>query len=265
MATTWPISPSRKRRSNPQQWHHWRVQEEVRRCFAMVTWRDWILSLAKGGGAKKRFQNCVNPNSSNQFLCFRAIQGHSGENYVDPLLQDKILLPDDFTEYVCPVGNAGELNSIIRNGLIQGGKSLKRGRHAVFVTTANPMKDGKRVGETPCDLTKPRIAPYKNTWKSFQNTVFWWQFEARSRERSAILPNAVTCSRSLQHTICSFHWESGMYENSGWALPEGSLNSKSTTCRTKIELAIWSTRSTTPRRKIILGTIKRLEKLRWNL
>ena len=29
------------------------------------------------------------------------------------------------------------------------------------------------MGATPCDLTKPRIAPYKNTWKRRQNTVFW--------------------------------------------------------------------------------------------
>ena len=40
IATTWPVSPSKKRRSKPLQRHHWRVQEEeVRRCFAMVTWR----------------------------------------------------------------------------------------------------------------------------------------------------------------------------------------------------------------------------------
>ena len=50
---------------------------------------DWISKLAKGGGAKKRFQCCVNPNSSNQFLKLRAIQGHSGKSAVDPALQDK--------------------------------------------------------------------------------------------------------------------------------------------------------------------------------
>ena len=39
-ATTWSVSPSRQRRSDPLQWHHRRVQEaEVRRRFAMVTWR----------------------------------------------------------------------------------------------------------------------------------------------------------------------------------------------------------------------------------
>ena len=43
------------------------------------------------------------------------------------------------------------------------------------------------------------------------------------------------------------------------------LTQKSTTCRTKIEIALWSTRSTKPRRKIILGTIERFEKLRRNL
>ena len=48
---------------------------------------DWISNLAKGG-AKKNIQYCVNPNSSNQFLYLRAIQGHSGDNSVDPTLQD---------------------------------------------------------------------------------------------------------------------------------------------------------------------------------
>ena len=83
----------------------------------------------KGEGAKKRFQYCLNPNSSNQFLHLRAIQGHSGESAVDH------------------VGNANELNSIIGNGLILGGKSLKRGRQAVFFTT----EDENCMGETPRD------------------------------------------------------------------------------------------------------------------
>ena len=59
-----------------------------------------------------------------------------------------------FTEYIYHVGNASELNSMIRNGLIPGGKSLKRGRQAVFFTTVNPVEDGNSMGETPHDLTK---------------------------------------------------------------------------------------------------------------
>ena len=58
---------------------------------------DWENCLAKGRGEKRRFQYCLNPYSSKKFLYFRAIQGHSGDNFVDPLLQDSILLPDATT------------------------------------------------------------------------------------------------------------------------------------------------------------------------
>ena len=109
---------------------------------------EWLLSLAKGGGAKKRFQYCVNSNSPNQFLCFRAIQGHSGDNAIDPALQDNVLLPKGFTEYIYHVGNASVFNSTIRrNGLIPGGKSIKGGRQAAFFTAVNPMDDGYGMGK----------------------------------------------------------------------------------------------------------------------
>ena len=117
-------------------------------------------------------QYCANPKSSNQFLYLRAIQGHSGDNAIDPTLQDNVLSPKGFTEYIYHIGNANELNSIIRNGLRPGGTSLKRGRQAVLFTTVNPMDDGCGMEETPRDLTKPRITPYKNTWKHFQILYF---------------------------------------------------------------------------------------------
>ena len=80
---------------------------------------DWISFLAKGGGPKKRFQYCLKPNSSRHFLYFRSIQGHSGGNLVDPELQDNVLLPEDFAEYIYHIGNTSEMHSIIRSGLIQ--------------------------------------------------------------------------------------------------------------------------------------------------
>ena len=119
----------------------------------------------KGGGAKKRFQCCLNPNSSNRFLYLRATQGHCA---VDPTLQDNVLLPKGFTEYIFHVGNAKEVNSRIRNGLIPGGQASKEEDKL----QKNLMEDGNSMGETPRALTKPRIAPYKNTWKRFQNTEY---------------------------------------------------------------------------------------------
>ena len=41
----------------------------------------------------------------------------------------------------------------------------------------NPMEDENCMEETSCDLTKPRIVPYKNTWRPHQNTVNWCNFK----------------------------------------------------------------------------------------
>ena len=79
-----------------------------------------------------------------------------------------------------------EMHSIIRGGLILGGRSLKRRRQSVFFTFVNPMDDDKGMEETPCNLTKPRIAPYKNTWKSHQQWSILVKIEAHSRERERI-------------------------------------------------------------------------------
>ena len=78
----------------------------------------WMAVLAKRGGPKKRLQYCLNPNSFEHFLYFRAIQGHSGGALVDPTLQDNVLLPDDFAEYIYHIGNVHDMHSIIQSGLI---------------------------------------------------------------------------------------------------------------------------------------------------
>ena len=132
----------------------------------------WVSVPAKGGGQKKRLQYCVNPNYPHQFLYLRPIHGHSGST-INPALQDNVLLPDGFTEYIHHVGNGKELRSRVTHGLIPGGVSLRTGRQAVFFTIVNPMDNQDGLGETLCDLSQARIAPCKNTWKQFQDTVFW--------------------------------------------------------------------------------------------
>ena len=108
----------------------------------------------------KGFQYCMNPNSSKHFLSFRAIQGHSGGNLVDPTLQDNMLLLDDFADYIYHIRNANELHSISKSGLIPGGRSLKNDRQSVFFTAVNPM-DANQNLEVQHDLDEPRIAVYK--------------------------------------------------------------------------------------------------------
>ena len=159
------------------------------------------------------------PNSSNHFLSLTAIQGHSGDYAIDLELQDNVLLPKGFTEYIYHAGDASGMNSIIRRGSILGGRSLKRGRQSVFFTVTNPTEDDNGMEETPCDLSKARNAPFKTLGNLFKFGILV-QFKTHSGERIAILPNTITRNCSLKHTARRLHLESGMYETEGGALPK---------------------------------------------
>ena len=164
---------------------------------------DRISKLGKGGGAEKRFQYCSNPNSSNQFLYLRAIQGHSGDDAVDPALQDNILIPKGFTKYLYHVGNASEVNSKIRTGVIPGGVGFKRGRQAVHYSESNG--GWKQYGRNSTRYYKTKDHAIQEYLETPSKYIILVQFADHSRERLSILPNTVTCSRSLQHTNCSLH------------------------------------------------------------
>ena len=173
-----------------------------------------FLSWHQGKEPRKRFQYCLNPNSSRHTSYFRAIHGQSRGIAIDPELQDNVLLPKGFTDYICHVGNVSEVQPIIRSGLSPGGQSLKRGGQSVFFTIVNPMEDQNCVEETSCDLTKPRVVPYKNTWKPHQNIVYWCNLKL-AQEKGLLFPDKVACNRPQRHTTCCLHRESGMHEDEG--------------------------------------------------
>ena len=70
-------------------------------------------------------------------------------------------------------GNVSAIHSKTKSRLIPRGRSLKRDWQSVFFTAVNPMDEDQSMEEIRYDLDKPRIAPYKNTWRSHQNTVYW--------------------------------------------------------------------------------------------
>ena len=148
------------------------------------------------------FQYCLNPYSSDKFLYFRGIQRHSGGNFVDPLLQDNVLLPDDLAEYIHHIGNAFAMHSIIR-----------RDRQSVFFTAVNPMDARQDLKEVEYDLDTPRIAPCKQNWRAHHNTACWCNFKACSEKGIAILSNSIACSYSFKHTTSDLKRESDMHEN----------------------------------------------------
>ena len=162
-------------------------------------------------GEKKRFQYWLNTHSSDEFLYFRAIQGHSGGNLVYPSLQDSALMPDDFTEYIFLIGNAHEMHSSIKSGLIPGGRSVRRDRQSVFFTAVSPAQ-GKIWEKSKTVWTNPESKCTK-ILGNLTNIQFFVQFEACSEKGIVILSNSITCNCSFKHTASDLKRESGMHEN----------------------------------------------------
>ena len=88
---------------------------------------------------------------------FKVIQD---ANPNDASLQDNVLIPNNFFEYICHIGCSINLHSITNSGLIPGGQILSKERQTVFFTAVNPMnKEHKDPYEI--DLEAPRLAWYK--------------------------------------------------------------------------------------------------------
>ena len=119
------------------------------------------------------------------------------------------------------------------------------------------------MGEAPCDLTKPRIAPYKNTWKRFQNTLFWCSLKLAqerglqfypTRSHAVVLYSTLPAA-CIEKAVC-VKTQDELYQKVRLTprAPRVVLRSNSQ--------CVWSIKSTKPRRKIIFGTIERFETLR---
>ena len=151
-----------------------RLKDYLRNHFEQSQhWSDekWKSTMAEGGGNKKRFQYCTDP-SGQEILYLRALQGHSGRNLIDPSLQDNVLIPNEFFQYIYHVGCAINLHSIMNSGLIPGGQNLSK-RQTVFFMPVDPMNKEHKDPDT-VDLGAPRLAQYMHkAWKKHQNTVYW--------------------------------------------------------------------------------------------
>ena len=154
----------------------------------------------------------MNLKSPNKFLYFRAIQVHSGDNTVDPLLQDYFLLPDDFAEYIYHIGNACETHSIMQSGLISRRKKQQKGQ-SVFFTGENPIDSQLVRKEVEYDLDKPRIAPHKNTWRAHHNTENWCNLKLAQRKGLRFYQTRSHATTLFRHTTSDLYRQSCVHEN----------------------------------------------------
>ena len=135
-------------------------------------WSDdrWKACLAARGGSKRRYQYCS--DNSGRILYLRALQGHSGNNLIDPTLQDNVVIGSGIFHYIYHIGCAFNLHSTINNGLIPGGQNSSK-RQTIFFLPIDPRDESHRDPEH-IDFSVPRLARYVHSaWKRHQDAVFW--------------------------------------------------------------------------------------------
>ena len=151
----------------------WRIKKSLQNQFPQILyWSDdrWKSCLAAGGGSKRRYQYCS--DNSRTILYLRALQGHSGRNLIDPLLQDNVITQRGFFHHIYHIGCAFNLHSIINSGLIPGGQNSSK-RQTVFFLPIDPRDKGHKDPEK-IDLNVPRRAQYLHSaWKKHQDAVYW--------------------------------------------------------------------------------------------
>ena len=153
----------------------WRIKFYLRHHHSQISyWSDdrWKVCLAAGGGSKRRYQYCSDITGT--ILYFRALQGHSGRNLIDPLSQDNVIIQRGLFLHIYHIGCAFNLYSIINNGLIPRGQDSSR-RQTVFFLPIDPRdethKDPKHI-----DFSVPRRAQY------LHSAVFWVDIDLAIRK-----------------------------------------------------------------------------------
>ena len=186
----------------------WRIKDNLQKHFLYCHhWSDekWKKSMARGGGNKKRYQYCT--SSSGAILYLRALQGHSGRSLIDPTLQDNVIIPDGFFQYIYHVGCAINLHSIINSGLITGCQNLSN-RQTLFFLPVDPIDKNHKDLDT-IDLSVPRHAQYMHkSWKKHQNTVYWVDINLALQKGLKFYQNTIERYHSSRNTPSVLYSES---------------------------------------------------------
>ena len=148
----------------------------------------------------------MDPSSPETLLYLRALQGHSGGKHIDlTFARHNVLLPSDFAEHIHHVGSSHDLHHH-PVWIMSGWENVKKEGHAVFFTAVNPMFVDQHK-EVEYDLTKPRVAVYKNNWTIHQNAVYWCNSRVAQGRGLPFQRN-----HSLQLCTCGVHQDGGDQE-----------------------------------------------------
>ena len=107
---------------------------------------------------EKRHQYCF--DSSGAILYLRALQSRSGRSLIDPTLQDNVLTPNNFFQYIYHIGYAINVHSIENSGLIPGGQNSSRDRQTYSL----------QLGTNLCNLNIGLMKSGRASWQDEEET-----------------------------------------------------------------------------------------------
>ena len=108
---------------------------------------------------------------------FRALQGHSGRNPIDPPLQDNVSILDKLLRVHLSYCMCNQF-TLHHKFRIDTGKTKIEQRKTVFIEA----EDKEYTNPYKVDLTRPRLAWYtQKTWKRRQDTMCWVEKQLAQR------------------------------------------------------------------------------------
>ena len=97
--------------------HFWRIEENLQKYFLYCL--TGLIASGKHAWQeeKETRKNQYCTDDSRAIVYFRALQGHAGRNLIDPSLQDNVVIPSKFFQYIYHIECAFNLHYIISSGL----------------------------------------------------------------------------------------------------------------------------------------------------
>ena len=100
------------------------------------------------------------------------------------------------------------VQSMLRSGLIAGGRERKEGRQTIFFTPLNPFGDNPDEEEPRDDLSKPRKATLSQQVEASSGRRPLDQFSPITRRRTTVLTNQIPCHNCSQLCAGILHRQS---------------------------------------------------------
>ena len=112
--------------------------------------------------------------------------------------------------YIFQVGNASEVNSIIRNGLIPEGKSIKGERLSAFFHCSESHGGWKKYAGNSMQLGQAKARTIRNTWRPHKNILYWCNLKHAQKRalqfyqtRShAVVLNNILPAACIEKAVC---------------------------------------------------------------